>query len=66
MPTLQTVKSILEWVIIVMKAGQVVIQGAIEAIKLYEASATAGAAVATATVTASTTRAMATTAAIAG
>ena len=65
MPTLQTVKSILEWVIIVMKAGQVVIQGAIKAIKLYEVSATGGAAVATATVTASTTRAMATTAAIA-
>ena len=80
MPSLQTIISIFEWINIGMKAGQVVVQGAIEAIKLYEASASAqvalgtAAATATATATATVTAkatptiavAMATTPAVAG
>ena len=76
MPSLQTIKSIFEWINISMKAGQVVVQGAVEAINLYEASASVqvalgkAAATATATVTAMATAtiavATATTPAIAG
>lgn len=41
--------------IVAMKAGQVVVQGAIEAIKLYEASASARGAMVTATAAATAT-----------
>ena len=65
MPSLQTVKSWLEWLLAALREGQVVVQGAIKAVKLLEASQAALADTVSATAAATAT-AMVATPAIAG